>query len=95
MQFDENVGGLNRGAPVLFKGIPVGQVLEVTLEFDSPNRTFQIPVLVAMEPERFKSNAAHTQGADFRKLLDYFVQKRDASPTGDRQLPHRPAGDHA
>ena len=57
--FNENVGGLNRGAPVLFKGIPIGQVLDVTLEFDSANRTFRIPVLVAIEPERFQSNVRY------------------------------------
>ena len=63
VNFNENVGGLSRGAPVLFKGIPIGQVLDVTLEFDSANRTFRIPVLVAIEPERFQSNVRHPHGS--------------------------------
>ncbi len=73
VNFNENVGGLSRGAPVLFKGIPIGQVLDVTLEFDSANRTFRIPVLVAIEPERFQSNSVIPTGADYQKQLEGFV----------------------
>ena len=75
LQFDEEVGGLSRGSPVLFKGIQVGQVLEVNLKYDAAKRAFQIPVLVAMEPERFNSNAPIPKDEDFRKLIEYLVQK--------------------
>ncbi len=75
LHFNEQVGGLARGAPVLFKGIRVGEVVEVNLEYDSAKRVFQIPVLVAIEPERFNANGAATRQEDQRKLLDYFVQQ--------------------
>lgn len=52
MYFDGSVRGLNVGAPVEFKGIKVGSVLDVRLEFDSKDSTFRIPVLVEIEPER-------------------------------------------
>ncbi len=52
MFFDGSVRGLNVGAPVEFKGIKVGSVLDVRLEFNSEDTTFLIPVLVEIEPER-------------------------------------------
>jgi paraquat-inducible protein B len=75
LNFDEQVGGLNRGSPVLFKGIQVGQVLDVNLKFDPSKRAFQIPVLVAMEPERFNPSGPMPKDEDFRKLIEYLVQK--------------------
>lgn len=50
--FDSSVRGLNVGAPVEFKGIKIGSVLDIRLEFDSEDTTFRIPVLVELEPER-------------------------------------------
>jgi len=52
MFFDSSVRGLSIGAPVEFKGIRVGSVLDVRLEFDASAMTFIIPVLVEIEPER-------------------------------------------
>ncbi len=75
LHFNESVGGLNRGAPVLFKGIPVGQVLDVTLEYDSAARNFRIPVLVAMEPERFQSNVPLPDITTYRRQMEEFVQR--------------------
>ena len=50
--FKSSVRGLNIGAPVEFKGIKVGQVKDVRLEFDSEKTDFRIPVLMEIEPER-------------------------------------------
>jgi paraquat-inducible protein B len=75
LHFNEQVGGLSRGAPVLFKGIPIGEVLEVNLEYDSANRTFRIPILVAIEPERLQPDTSSFEEADRRKLLDHLVRQ--------------------
>jgi len=50
--FDGSVRGLSVGAPVEFKGIQVGLVTDVRLEFDSSNASFRIPVIIEIEPER-------------------------------------------
>ena len=52
LYFDGSVRGLNVGAPVEFKGIKVGQVVDVRLEFDPKDLSFRIPVVVEIEPER-------------------------------------------
>ena len=50
--FDDSVRGLTIGAPVEFKGIKVGSVIDVRLEYDERTAGFRIPVVVELEPER-------------------------------------------
>lgn len=71
--FDGSVRGLGVGAPVEFRGIRVGQVAEVSLEFDG--RDFRIPVLLEIEPGRVKTPGsddaavvAHLEGLVARGL---------------------------
>jgi paraquat-inducible protein B len=50
--FEDSVRGLTVGAPVEFKGIKVGSVIDVHLEYDDKNSAFRIPVMIELEPER-------------------------------------------
>jgi paraquat-inducible protein B len=76
VHFNGQVGGLNRGAPVLFKGIRVGDVVDVNLQYNPAKRTFQIPVVIAVEPERFApANAPIPSREESRNLLDSFVEQ--------------------
>lgn len=50
--FDQSVRGLVPGSPVEFRGIRIGQVVEVRLETDPSDSRFRIPVVVEIEPER-------------------------------------------
>ncbi|MBF0107618.1 MAG: MCE family protein [Magnetococcales bacterium] len=52
MYFDGSVRGLKTGAPVEFRGIKIGSVRDIHMEFDQANTTFRIEVLVELEPER-------------------------------------------
>lgn len=58
MFFEDSVRGLNVGAPVEFKGIKVGSVIDVRLEHDEKNSAFRIPVLIEIEPERIAERGA-------------------------------------
>jgi paraquat-inducible protein B len=73
VSFDESVGGLSRGAPVVFQGIQVGQVLDVKLEFDPETITFRVPVLVEIEPERI--GTAEQANEDPGPRLGILVEK--------------------
>lgn len=53
--FDESVRGLSIGAPVELYGIKLGEVVDLSLEFDVEKKKFQVPVVIAMEPERISS----------------------------------------
>jgi paraquat-inducible protein B len=50
--FDQSVRGLHVGAPVEFRGIQVGTVSDVRIEWDAATKRFRIPVLLQVEPER-------------------------------------------
>jgi paraquat-inducible protein B len=50
--FEGSVRGLQAGAPVEFRGIKVGAVKDVRLEFNSHDASFRIPILIELEPER-------------------------------------------
>ena len=52
VQFDQSVRGLNVGAPVEFRGIEIGEVTSVKLEFDPKRVRFRVPVTIEIEPER-------------------------------------------
>ncbi len=55
LYFDESVRGLASGAPVEIRGIKIGEVVSVELEYDINIQNFRIPVLVVIEPERMSS----------------------------------------
>jgi paraquat-inducible protein B len=50
--FDGSVRGLAIGAPVLLKGINLGRVLDVQLQFSDEDAQFRLPVLIEIEPDR-------------------------------------------
>ncbi len=55
MYFDQTVRGLSPGAPVEIRGIKVGEVVKVELEYDTNTQDFRVPVLVMIEPQRFNA----------------------------------------
>ncbi len=54
LYFDESITGLSVGSPVLFQGVQVGSVTAITLTADLVKMQTQIPVLIEIEPDRFK-----------------------------------------
>jgi len=52
LYFDESVRGLAVGAPVEFKGIRIGAVTGIRLEYEPKRAAFRIPVEIEVEPER-------------------------------------------
>ena len=74
MFFDGSVRGLNIGAPVEFKGIKVGNVVDIRLEFDRSNTSFRIPVVVEIEPERIIARG-ETQATNPLGILKTLVER--------------------
>jgi len=75
LHFDGDVRGLKEGAPVELQGIQIGQVLDVSLEFDANKAAFSIPVLIETEPDRIKATGKVPEGAEKQKVMDYLVTK--------------------
>jgi paraquat-inducible protein B len=55
VHFEGSMRGLSEGAPVEFRGIKVGSVSDIAVEFDPETLDITIPVLLDLEPERFIS----------------------------------------
>jgi paraquat-inducible protein B len=64
VHFNESVRGLARGAAVEFRGIQVGEVEDIRLDFDAARVEGQVTVLVVLEPERLKLLGKATEQVD-------------------------------
>jgi paraquat-inducible protein B len=71
--FNESVRGLAPGAPVEFRGIKIGQVLDVTLEASHTTLEFRTPVLIEIEPERFSITGKQTETKE--KVLEKLIER--------------------
>jgi paraquat-inducible protein B len=50
--FQDSINGLSVGAPVTFRGVRVGAVESISIEFDSKTQVAYIPVTIRLEPGR-------------------------------------------
>jgi len=71
LYFDQSLRGLSPGAPVDFRGIVMGEVRSVGVEFDPVKKSFRMPVTVDMYPARL--------GRSFQKTIAD-DQDRNAGP---------------
>ncbi len=79
--FDESVRGLSVGAPVELYGIQLGEVVDLTLQFDVDQKKFFVPVIVAIEPERISAFKKRAEALKMAKkepgvLIKALVEKR-------------------
>lgn len=47
--FESDIKGLQVGAPVNFRGVKIGQVESMSIEYDSQSRQFTIPVIISID----------------------------------------------
>ena len=73
LNFKESVRGLARGAPVEFRGIKIGQVIDISLEASRDTLEFWIPVLIEIEPERISITGKQTEARE--KVLERLVER--------------------
>ncbi|TPW17291.1 MAG: qaraquat-inducible protein B, partial [Halothiobacillaceae bacterium] len=66
LYFDESVRGLTADSPVEFRGIQIGRVVDVRIQYDPDKVEVRIPVLVEIEPERFNIETKQRSGAAAR-----------------------------
>jgi len=70
--FEGSVGGLNVGAPVVFRGVKVGSVKEVILRVETTNWNFTIPVYIEIDPHEFEVIGTRSRhlGANLQRFID-------------------------
>ncbi|PPQ29944.1 MlaD family protein [Rhodopila globiformis] len=68
--FQDSIAGLSVGSPVTFRGVPIGSVESIAIQFDPRNNIALIPVIVRIEPERAKiERPSGTAGLDLPELI--------------------------
>jgi paraquat-inducible protein B len=75
LHFNTSVRGLSLGAPVEFRGIPVGHVVDLKLEFDAKKMTFDIPVIIVIEPGRIYTKGAENRTGEGEKIMEQLVER--------------------
>lgn len=75
LHFPGSVRGLTIGAPVEFRGMAIGQVADIALQYDRDKREARIPVVIEIEPERFRMDgAAKGDGKDAGRIIAALVE---------------------
>lgn len=74
LYFEGSVKGLNTGAPVMFRGVKVGSVTDISLMADPEELAIRIPVIIEVEPDRFKSTVQQQQ-RDPEKTVQLLIEK--------------------
>ncbi|GAC1377194.1 MAG: MlaD family protein [Aquirhabdus sp.] len=72
MYFDQSLRGLAKGAPIDFRGIELGYVKSINVEFDSTYRQLRMPVVAEVYPSRL------SHGREFdpdKEVLREFIQR--------------------
>jgi paraquat-inducible protein B len=64
LYFDQSLRGLSAGAPVDFRGIVLGEVRNVGIEYDRERKKFRMPVTVDLYPSRLGQSVLDALGAD-------------------------------
>jgi len=77
--FDQSVRGLTAGAPVEFRGIPIGEVVDVGAQLDINTMQFTVPVTMLLDAERLGVRVKNLPpGTDLQelrhKIIDTMVE---------------------
>ena len=80
MYFNQSLRGLTPGAPVDFRGVVIGEVKSIGVEFDRAEREFRMPVLVQVYPDRLRRREAPGAGqpesrATQQERLSFLAEK--------------------
>lgn len=79
MNFNRTVRGLSIGAPVDFRGIVVGEVTHIGIDYDPRTRGFSMPVSMRLYPgrlgNRFRENVPTPGNAIDQELLAQLVKR--------------------
>ncbi len=63
------------GAPVEFRGMQIGAVYDLSIAFDAERQTFDIPILIGLEPERIFLRDEGKVVLDRERFMDYLVER--------------------
>lgn len=79
MHFSGSVYGLREGAPVVFRGVEVGNVTSIRVAYDQRSGQYQIPVEADLNGQAVRGLQGPSGSADGANVLSTLVQQRGLS----------------
>lgn len=70
LYFDGSVKGLSIGAPVMFRGVGIGTVKDISLIYDSKAGSIMLPVIVEIEEGRIKGTPSFGELGGAKKMIE-------------------------
>lgn len=74
--FDGSVKGLSVGAPVIFRGVKIGTVRDISLVYDPKREEVLIPVIIDVEISRIKGAPKRLDYSDYKVLIEEGLRAR-------------------
>jgi paraquat-inducible protein B len=72
--FEGSVKGLRVGAPVVFRGVKVGEVIDISIHSNRATKTIIIPVILQVEPDKFHAMGPDIQVKRHKEELDDLIK---------------------
>lgn len=74
--FDGSIKGLSVGAPVIFRGVKIGNVSDISLLYDPKNKNVLIPVIIDVELARVQGVPDKLGYPDYNRLVKRGLRSR-------------------
>ena len=74
LYFDSSLKGLEPGAPVKFRGVTIGSVVEVMIRHNQSNNDFSMPVVISIDKKLAQAKSDELLHIDSQSMLDHLIQ---------------------
>lgn len=75
LYFDASLKGLNPGAPVKFRGVTIGSVVEVLIRHNQSSNDFSMPVIIAIDKKLAQAKSDEALQIGIRARVDHLIQR--------------------
>jgi paraquat-inducible protein B len=75
LYFDASLKGLDPGAPVKFRGVTIGSVVEVLIRHNQHSNDFSMPVVIALDKKLAQSKSDELIPIGVQSRLDLLIQR--------------------
>ena len=86
MFFSGSVFGLQKGAPVVFRGVHVGDVTEIRVYYDGKTDSFAIPVVAELDDDAVRNLDGHRSHGDIAHALPTLIERGLTAQLGTQSL---------
>lgn len=67
--FDGSLSGLDVGSPVTFRGVKVGTVTNIVIQYDAQKQQLRIPVFIELNPQKFRIIRGTRSESNIKELV--------------------------